>query len=163
MDVHGPHVTTPRQTQRTVCLAAKSGGWTNATQAAKLTASDGAADDFLGVSVGVAGNTIVADAPYDLVGANSHEGAVYVFVEPAGGWANGTQTAKLTSSDGAANDEFGYSVAVSGATIVAGAPSAALAGNNYRVRRTCSARCRPRSRCWPGSLRRRVRRRGVRR
>jgi hypothetical protein len=109
-----------------------AGGWANGTQAAKLTASDGAADDFLGVSVGVAGNTIVADAPYDLVGANSHEGAVYVFVEPAGGWANGTQTAKLTSSDGAANDEFGYSVAVSGATIVAGAPSAAVGGNNYR-------------------------------
>ena len=32
-----------------------------------------------------------------------------------------TQTAKLTASDGAAGDYFGYSVAISGDTVVVGA------------------------------------------
>jgi hypothetical protein len=97
-------------------------GWpATATQAAELTASDGAGGDFFGSSVGVSGTTIVAGADGHTVGANSHQGAAYVFVEPSGGWATATQTAELTASDGAANDFFGYPVAVSGNTIVTGA------------------------------------------
>ena len=49
-------------------------------------------------------------------------GSAYVFVRPGTGWATGNQTAKLTASDGAANDEFGTSVGVDGDTIVVGAP-----------------------------------------
>jgi hypothetical protein len=41
---------------------------------------------------------------------------------PAAGWANATQTAELTASDGGAEDGLGSAVAVSGSTIVAGAP-----------------------------------------
>jgi FG-GAP repeat len=48
--------------------------------------------------------------------AVSGNGAIYVFVKPAGGWTSMTQTAKLTASDGASL----YSVAISGNTIVAG-------------------------------------------
>ena len=44
-----------------------------------------------------------------------------MFVKPAGGWASATETAKLTASDGAAGDDLGQSVAISGDTIVAGA------------------------------------------
>ncbi len=102
------------------------GGWVNATQTAKLTASDGASGDGLGYSVGVGsdGSTIVAGTPNATVGSNHYQGAAYVFVKPGGGWANATQTAKLTASDGAAYDAFGTSVGVSsdGSTIVAGAP-----------------------------------------
>jgi hypothetical protein len=101
-----------------------AGGWVSATQTAKLTAADGVASDQLGVSVGVSGGTIVADAPTATIGTNTKQGAVYVFVEPAGGWTNATDTAKLTASDGAADDEFGSSVAVSGGTVVAGVPNA---------------------------------------
>lgn len=42
------------------------------------------------------------------------------------GWADGTQTAKLSASDSAALDPVGESVAVSGNTVVVGAPGATL-------------------------------------
>jgi hypothetical protein len=42
---------------------------------------------------------------------------------PASGWANATQTAELTASDGAAEDGLGSAIAVSCDTIVAGAPN----------------------------------------
>ena len=96
-------------------------GWTNATETAKLTASDGAAGDFFGGSVGVDGDTVVAGAGNATVGANSKQGAVYVFVKPTTGWTNATETAKLTVSGGAAHDLLGDSVAISGDTVVAGA------------------------------------------
>ena len=103
-------------------------------EAAKLAASDGAADNYLGYSVAVSpdGATVVAGAPYVAVGSNSAQGAVYVFKGPASGWADGIETAKLTASDGKAGDELGYSVAVSpdGATIVAGAFNAAVGSNS---------------------------------
>src|SRR5579884_2381082 len=88
------------------------------SQAAELTASDGAAGDLMGESVAVSGSTIVVGAPDHQVGANPQQGAVYVFTKPASGWANATQTAELTASDGAASDMLGFSVAISGQTIV---------------------------------------------
>ncbi len=96
-------------------------GWANATEAAKLTASDGAAGDGLGVSVAVSGDTVFVGAYRDDVGANADQGSAYVFVKPGTGWASATETAKLTASDGAASDFLGQSVAVSGDTVVAGA------------------------------------------
>ena len=97
------------------------GGWTNMTQTAKLTASDGVADDYLGISVAIISDPIVAGAYGDDIGSNANQGSAYVFVKPEGGWTNMTQTAKLTSSDGAGNDYFGWRVAVSDIAIVAGA------------------------------------------
>jgi len=94
-----------------------AGGWSNATQAAKLTASDGAAQDTLGYSVAVSsdGSTVVAGAPYATSAANaSGPGAVYVFVRPAAGWKNATETAKLTAPDQGRGPYFGISVGVSG-------------------------------------------------
>jgi hypothetical protein len=90
-------------------------------QQAKLTASDGATGDQLGFSVAVSGDTVVAGAPYDKVGANGNQGSAYVFVKPASGWTDMTETAKLTASDGAAGDGLGWSVAIDGDTVVAGA------------------------------------------
>jgi hypothetical protein len=87
-------------------------------QAGKLTASDGVSGDVLGSSVAVSGDTIVVGAPIP----SSRPGAAYVFVKPAGGWGNATETAKLAASDGAAGDGFGSAVAISGDTIVVGAP-----------------------------------------
>ena len=69
----------------------------------------------------VSGTTIAAGAPGATVNENGYQGAVYVFTKPAGGWADETQAAELTATDGAAGDELGSSVAVSGSTI-AGAP-----------------------------------------
>ena len=87
-------------------------------QKAKLTASDGVANDYFGHSVSVSGDTVVVGAPID----ESSRGSAYVFVKPSGGWSNMTQTAKLTASDGVGNDHFGYFVSVSGDTVVVGAP-----------------------------------------
>ncbi len=93
---------------------------------AKLTASDGAAGDYFGISVSISGNTVVVGAQYaDVVGA------AYIFTEPAAGWANMTQTAELTASDSSVNDGFGSSVSINGNTVVVGAPGATVAGNNY--------------------------------
>jgi FG-GAP repeat/Invasin, domain 3 len=99
-----------------------SGGWANATQTAELTASDGEAYDFLGSSVALSGGTVVAGAPDHEVGVNALQGAVYVYSQPAGGWADASQSAELTASDGAANDRLGTAVAASGSTLAAGAP-----------------------------------------
>ena len=88
-------------------------------QAAKLTA--GTTGEQVGWSLAMSGNTIVAGAPLANVGANAQQGAVYVFVEPASGWADMTSpTATLTDSAGAASDALGGSVAISAGTIVAG-------------------------------------------
>jgi FG-GAP repeat len=92
-------------------------GWANATETAKLTASDGAAFDEFGYSVGISSDTVVVGATFD----DSQRGSAYVFVKPGSGWANATETAKLTASDGGTGDQFGLSVAVSGDTVVVGA------------------------------------------
>jgi len=105
-------------------------GWMTMTQTAKLTASDGAASDFFGNAVVVSGNTMVVAAYNATVGGNSKQGTAYVFAEPSSGWSgNLTQTAKLTASDGAAGDLFGWSVSISGNTVVVGARFATVGGN----------------------------------
>jgi len=136
--VNGPTITAGapshavglNDTQGAVYVYTKpAGGWTNATQSAELTASGGAAADQLGSSVAISADTIAAGSPQRTVGGNADQGAVYVFAEPGGGWTDATQTAELTASDGAAYDALGWTVAVSGDTIAAGAPLRTV-GNN---------------------------------
>ena len=88
-------------------------------QVAKLTASDAASDDYFGWSVAIDGDTVVVGAWGDDDGGSS-SGSVYVFLTTDGGATYG-QLAKLTASDAAASDKFGYSVAIDGGTIVVGA------------------------------------------
>ncbi len=90
----------------------------------KLTASDGAGFDSFGFSVAISGSTIVVGATFDNIGGNLLQGSAYVFNRQGGSWV---ETQKLTASDGAANNLFGNSVAVSGATIVVSAPRANIA------------------------------------
>ena len=113
-----------------MCLREPASGWANMTETAKLTSSDGAADDSFGDAVSISGNTIVVGAENATVGGNSAEGAAYVFTEPGTGWANMNETAKLTASDGAAGDDFGISVAISGRTVVVGSPQYGLEGGS---------------------------------
>jgi hypothetical protein len=104
------------------------GGWKGSlTQTAKLTASDGVVGDGVGYSVSISGNTIVAGAPGTYL--SDATGAAYVFVEPANGWTDGTQTAKLLASDGEVSDQFGASVSISGSTVVSGAPDTTIGSN----------------------------------
>ena len=85
-------------------------------QQAKLTASDGAIDDYFGWSVAISGSTVIVGAPYN----TSQIGAAYVFTRSGSTWA---QQAELNAFDGAVGDEFGYSVVISGPTVAVGAPS----------------------------------------
>lgn len=91
-----------------------AGGWTDMTETAKLTASDGRANDWLGQSVSIDGNTIIVGAPQNYMA----KGKADVFVEPAAGWSDTTQTAELKASDGKAGDGLGESVSISGDTVV---------------------------------------------
>jgi hypothetical protein len=84
-------------------------------QQQKLTASDGSASDQLGISVAVSGDTVVAGA----FGDDSYRGSAYVFTRSGGSW---TQEQKLTASDGSSDDDFGWSVGLSGESVVVGSP-----------------------------------------
>ena len=88
-----------------------------AVQQAKLTASDGKAGNEFGISVSLSGErALVAANADDDNGSNS--GSAYVFDLSGSTW---TQTAKLTASDGAAGDNFGWSVSLSGDRALVGA------------------------------------------
>jgi len=78
-------------------------------------ASDKAANDEYGYDVGISGNRIVVGAPFnDDVGSNS--GSAYVYDWDGNAW----NETKLTASDAASNDGFGYCVAIDGDRIVIG-------------------------------------------
>jgi hypothetical protein len=105
-------------------------GWAGSlTQAAELTVADGSEHEALGRSIAIWGGAIVAGADFREVGKNAEQGAVYVFVRPSSGWANATQADELIAANGTTGDSFGRSVAISGNTIVAGAPDHEVAAN----------------------------------
>ena len=81
-----------------------------------LYASNPAAGDAFGVGIDIFENTIVVGAYQRYSGGN---GFASVFERNGGNW---DQAAELRASDGAGGDWFGHSVAVSGDTVVVGAP-----------------------------------------
>ena len=100
------------------------------TQQAYLKASN-SDRDFFGWSVAISNNTVVVGAPFEssnATGVNGDEadnsaplsGAAYVFVRSGSTW---NQQAYLKASNIGAGDLFGWSVAISGDTVVVGAPS----------------------------------------
>ena len=102
-------------------------------QQAYLKASNAGAVDHFGISVAISGDTIVIGAEgedsnakgvNDPVGQESNTaggaGAAYVFIRSGSNWS---QQAYLKASNTGQFDNFGWAVAVSGDTIVVGAPS----------------------------------------
>ncbi len=97
-------------------------------QQATITGSNTESGDSYGLSVAVSGDTVVIGAPLEdsgSAGVNStpnegaiDSGAVYVFIRSGATW---TQQAYLKASNPGADDRFGYSVAVSGNSVVVGA------------------------------------------
>ncbi len=85
----------------------------NPTQTAKLLSDDGAADDWFGFSVAISGTTAIVGALRDNGGGF---GAAYLFDT-----TTGRQLFKLLPDDGAQDDGFGKSVAISGITAIVGA------------------------------------------
>jgi collagen type VII alpha len=90
----------------------------------RLQGADLTSDSEFGYSVSMSsdGNTALVGSPYQGTGSDSQKGAVYVFTRSNGVW---TQQQKLTASDAATSDLFGWSVALSsdGSTAVVGAYS----------------------------------------
>ena len=87
------------------------------TQQQKLEASDAGAFDLFGSSVAISGETVVVGARSDDGAAGAGQGSAYVFVRSGGVWS---QQQKLEASDAGEVDEFGFSVAISGETVVVG-------------------------------------------
>ncbi|MBN2890910.1 MAG: T9SS type A sorting domain-containing protein [Bacteroidales bacterium] len=87
------------------------------TEFQKFLADDGLAHDEFGRAVATSGN-------YAIIGAHQNNtqgdfsGCAYIFENNAGIWV---QTAKLVPDDGEADDEFGYSVSISGNYAIVGA------------------------------------------
>jgi hypothetical protein len=103
---------------------------TNWTQEAYLKASNADEGDLFGGAVAISGDTVVVGAggeASDATGVNgtqannSHPvaGAAYVFVRRGTTW---TQEAYLKASNADESDSFGDAVAISGDTVVVGAP-----------------------------------------
>ena len=99
-------------------------------QQAYIKASNTEINDRFGRSLELAGDTLVVGAPNEssaATGVNGDEGdnlavgsgAVYVFVRGTGGWI---QQAYVKASNTGDSDNFGFSVAVDGNTLVVGAP-----------------------------------------
>ena len=84
----------------------------------KLLANDGVSGDYFGMSVGISGDTVIVGA-FAVDDQGTDSGAAYIFQDDgAGNWAH---IDKLLAADGAAGDEFGRSVSISGDTVVIGA------------------------------------------
>lgn len=101
------------------------------SQQAYLKPSNTGSGDSFGHAVAISGDTIVVGAPYEdssatgvngngTNNASAESGAAYVFVRSGNVWS---QQAYLKASNTGTGDRFGYSVAVSGDTVVVGADS----------------------------------------
>lgn len=92
-----------------------------------LTASDSGAGDQFGHAVAIDGNRVIVGAPYEDPPGGSEAGAAYVYSLQSGTWQ---QDAKLVADNAGANDNFGFSVAISGDTAVIGAFQEDTKANN---------------------------------
>ena len=88
---------------------------TTGEQRFKLTASDAVAGEYFGSSVAISGNIAIVGARRD-DDAGPDSGSAYIFDT-----TTGEQLFKLTASDPAENEQFAYSVAISGTTAIVGA------------------------------------------
>jgi hypothetical protein len=98
-------------------------GWQNESPVATLTNSDQGVEDAFGYSITASptGNTIVVGDPGK---------AVYVFDRPKTGWQTMTQTAELTVLAHELDTQLGWSVALFGNVILAGAPNIFIGHEN---------------------------------
>ncbi len=104
------------------------GGADNWGEVKVLYASDAQADDMFGRAVGLDGSTVVVGAPYESGGPGdplAWSGAAYVFERNQGGVEFWGEVTILRAADKQAGDSFGVSAAISGDTIVVGAPNEA--------------------------------------
>jgi hypothetical protein len=110
----------------TLVLLVTASFYSNATaptSETELVPADVVGFRHFGAAVAIDGNTAVIGVPLNYLESNA--GAVYVFVRTGSTWS---QQAKLTASPAAASSQFGSAVAISGDTLVVGAPYAPAGG-----------------------------------
>jgi hypothetical protein len=95
------------------------GGADNWGEVKKLIASDGAAGARFGASVSISGDTAIVEASRN--DDNGGYGSAYIFSRNQGGADNWGEVKKLTASDGSVDDYFGWSVSISGDTVIVSA------------------------------------------
>ena len=102
----------------------------------KLTASDAAAGDLFGLAVSASSDVVVIGASGN-DDAGTVSGSAYLFRFNGSGWV---EEQKLTASDAAARDVFGFSVSASGDVVLVGAnrddstPGGSDSGSSYVFR-----------------------------
>jgi hypothetical protein len=94
----------------------------------KVFDSQGAGYDHFGSVLAISGTTALIAAPEVTIGENTSQGVVYVYRQSTDGHWNPVQT--LVASDGAAFNEFGWAVALSGRTAVISAINATIGANS---------------------------------
>lgn len=92
------------------------GGWVDMTETKKITASDASSSDNFGMHVAICGYYTVISSPDDDDNGTA-SGSAYIF-EKSTDW---TQKVKLTASDGASQDYFGWSVSIIDNRVLVGA------------------------------------------
>ena len=88
-----------------------------------LTSPNAQADGAFGLSVATTGTTVVIGAPWETALGYLDAGHVYIFQAKTG-----TLIATLTSPNAQGDGGFGFSVAISGTTVVVGAPDETASG-----------------------------------
>ena len=107
------------------------GGTDNWGEVKKITASDAAPVDYFGVAVSISGNYAIIGSLLDDDNVDG-SGSVYVYYKDQGGIDNWGEVKKITASDAAAGNQFGYSVSISGDYFIVGAYlSSIAAGSGY--------------------------------
>ena len=130
--VGAPREDTGASTSGSAYVFTRSGStW---TEQQKIDHPEPETGDQFGFSVAISGDTVVVGAPYHDIPSGG-AGAAYIFTRSGSTW---TQQQKIQSSDIEGGDDFGYSVAISGDTVIVGAFDESSAGAAYIFTRTGS-------------------------
>jgi len=96
------------------------------TQQAKIVGVDTSGNDLFGYSVAIDGYTVIVGAVSE-DSSGDYAGAAYIFTRTGSTWK---QQQKIVGNDTSGNDQFGYSVAIDGDTVIVGARIEDSSGNN---------------------------------
>lgn len=95
----------------------------------QLTPAAGTANDAFASATAASTDTIIFGAPGRTVGNKTFQGQAFVYRFSGAAW---TIEGTLSASDGAQNDSLGSSVAISGDTVLAGAPGKTVGVNAFQ-------------------------------
>ncbi|OGV31857.1 MAG: hypothetical protein A2020_04030, partial [Lentisphaerae bacterium GWF2_45_14] len=113
--------------QMSIYIFQRSSGW-NELKEIYVGNEDAVSGQFFHGSVSVSGNYIVVGVGDDDNGLDN-SGSAHIFYKDEGGVNNWGQITEVRASDSAENDWFGYSVSISGNTVLIGAYESGTSGN----------------------------------